>query len=153
MARYIFSTPACDTYLIEPIINSDKPNQASRSETESSQSKRKGIKNHDAMDSELCETKLSSQSEGGGDTQAENKGGKNQDAMDIEQSDVHTGLGREEISSAVKIDGETRTDLCPPPVESVASTSDGRTSRTATKVQAFSGPGRTLSETGKSSKQ
>jgi hypothetical protein len=152
VARYIFSTPACDTYLIEPIINSDKPNQASRSETESSQSKRKGIKNRDAMDSELCETKLSSQSEGW-DTQAENKGGKNQDAMDIEQSDVHTGLGREEISSAVKIDGETRTDLCPPPVESVASTSDGRTSRTATKVQAFSGPGRTLSETGKSSKQ
>ncbi len=111
------------------IINSDKENEANQSEMGPSQPKKKsGAKQSESEDS-----------------QAKKNVGKNEDAMDVA---VHTGVGREGISSAVNIGSETQADVHPPPVESVASTSDGRTSRTAAEVQAFSGMGRTLGESG-----
>lgn len=63
--------------------------------------------------------------------------------MDVEQ----------EISSTIKVDSKTREDLFRPPLESVASTSDGRSSQITAEIQAFSGRGRTLGETGKGVEQ
>ena len=102
------------------------------------------------MDFEQTVNKLSesSQSETG-DLQPKKKRGKTQDAMETEQSEVRTVVGGGEIGSRSKVDSKTQEDASPPLVESVASTSDGRTSRSATAVQAFSGQGRTLSEAGK----
>lgn len=119
------------------------------------------------MDIEICESKADnasqseasldelSQSEAGldevtqssevGFSQPKIKSGKNQDDMDIELSEVQAGERSGEICSAVIKDSVQEADLHPPPAESVASTSDGKT---ANQVRAFSGVGRTLSDNG-----
>ena len=123
-------------------MNVDKQNKVNQSETTSSSPKKKGGKNQERMDFQQ-ETKANdSKSES---SQSEKKGAKNEDAMDVELSQG-VGVGGKENSSSHKVDSERLADLQPPPVESVPSTSDGRPSRTATKVEAFSGLGRTLSE-------
>ena len=123
-------------------MNLDKPNKANQSETTSSSPKKKGEKNQERMDFQQ-ETKANDSERGS--SRSEKEGAKNEDAMDVELSE-DAGVGGKEINSVDKVDSETLANLHPPPLESVPSTSDGKTSRTAAKVEAFSGLGRTLSE-------
>ena len=128
----------------------ERDDQAAHVESLSSQSEKNSEKNDDRMDFELSASKLSEASQSGaGASKSKKKGGKTQDTMEIEQCEVHAGVGGGEISSRVKVDSQTQAEPSPPLVESVPSTSDGRTSRSVTAVQAFSGQGRTLSESGK----
>ncbi|XP_028395293.1 tether containing UBX domain for GLUT4-like [Dendronephthya gigantea] len=154
----------------------DKAHQVGNLETESHKPKKIDRNIRDAMDIELCESKPKKvgQSEAGMDklnqsdvglvelsqsearlvklnqSEAEHskpkgKSGKGKNAMDIEQSDAQAGEGSGEICSVVTEDSVQEANLHPPPLESVASTSDGRT---ANQVRAFSGVGRTLSDSG-----
>ena len=127
-------------------VNSDKQNKANQSETCSLSPKKKGGKTQEKMD--FQHDKQSGRSESCG-SQTERKGAKSEDAMDVEQSENAGGRRKEVCSADIKDDSETLADPHPPPAEPVPSTSDGKTSRTTTKVEAFSGLGRTLSEAGK----
>ena len=116
----------------------------------SSETKEKEGRNDDTMDVELSVGKLNEASQSENENAGLKKKSGKKEPMEIEQHKQQAGGSGKKVRNTCKVDTDTQVDIHPPPLEFVATTSDGRTSRTSSEVLAFTGIGRTLSENGKS---